>query len=77
MLLCLCILLVMYVLFCVYFFILLFCVLFVFKCVLYYCYRVSTQLQLTNISYQVGGSYLTDCAVSWGQWRTKSVLFFF
>jgi hypothetical protein len=27
-----------------------FCVLFVCKCVLYYCHRVATQLQLTNIS---------------------------
>jgi hypothetical protein len=34
--------------------IMLFCVLFVCKCVLYYCHRVATQLQL-NISHQRGG----------------------
>jgi hypothetical protein len=53
LLLCLCILIVMYIIFCVFCFIVLFCVLFVCKCVLYYCHRVSTQSQLTNISYQL------------------------
>jgi hypothetical protein len=50
---CLCTVIVPYVPFWVFFLIVLLCVLFVCKCVLYYCYRVSTQLQLTNISYQV------------------------
>ena len=39
----------MCVLFCIFCFIVSFYVLFVCKCVLYYCHRVSTQLQLKNI----------------------------
>jgi len=37
--------------------IVLFCVLFVCKCVLYYCHRVATQLQLTNIHIYIYSIY--------------------
>jgi len=46
-----CVVLLLFVLFYVLFVFVLFYVLFVCKCVLYYCHRVLTQLQLTNVSY--------------------------
>ena len=49
----LCILTVKYVPFCVFCFIVPFCVLFVCKCVLYCCHWVSTQSQLKDISYRI------------------------
>jgi len=51
LLLCWFILIVMYAPFWVFSFIVLFCILFVCKWIRYYCHWVSTQLQLTNITY--------------------------
>jgi len=42
--------------------IVLFCVLFMCKSILYYCHGVSTQLQLTNISYHI--VYQGHCSTS-------------
>ena len=57
-----CVVLLLFVLFYVLFIFVLLHVLFVCKCVLYYCHRVLTQLQLTNISYQV---YNPNCFTPW------------
>jgi hypothetical protein len=65
LLLCLCILIVMYVPFLVLYFIVLFCLLLVCKCVLYYYHLVSTQLQLTNISYHT--IFVTAVTTHWNQ----------
>ena len=64
LLLCLCIVTAMYVPFWVFCFIVLFCVLFVCNCILYYCHRVPNQLQLTNIY------HIISVAIKWGFWLT-------
>ena len=58
------ILIVMHVQFWVFCLIVLFCVLFVCKCVLYYCHQASTQLQLTNISYHKSNMYFRSWSPS-------------
>ena len=70
LLLCLCILIVIYVLFCAFCFIVLFCVLFVCKCVLYCCCRVSTQLQLTNI-YHINSIL---AVILWSYWDVNALI---
>jgi hypothetical protein len=51
-------------------FIVLFCVLFVCKCVLYYCHRIATQLQLTSISYtSFFISYISHIIISYHQYE--------
>jgi hypothetical protein len=77
-LLCLCILIVIYVPFCVFCLIVLFCVFCVCKCVLYYCHRMSTQLQLTNISYHINNFtisvlYVEDFTVSLTAAQRKTI----
>jgi len=61
----------MYVPFCVFCSIVLFCVLFVCKCVLYCCHRVSTQLQLTNVSsyHQIA----TDVSENYGAFVFRAI----
>ena len=44
-------------------FIVLFCALFVCKCVLYYCHREATKLQLTNISCHVMSCHVMSCHI--------------
>ena len=63
---CLCILSVTYVPFQVLCFIVLFCVLFVCQCGLYYWHRVSIQLQLTNITF-----LLTNSMVQSPSWEAN------
>ena len=48
----------------------LFYVLFVCKCLLYYCHGVLTQLQLTNISYH---TYLCDTGICHSVWMTSDL----
>ena len=59
------ILIVMYVTFLVLLFIVLFCVLVVRKCVMYYYHRVSTQMQLTNISYHIVSYHVISYIISY------------
>jgi hypothetical protein len=65
--LCLCIIIVMYVLLCVFCFIVLFCVPFVCKCVLYYCHRVSNPIAVNKyiVSYIISSHTLLHVLKYW------------
>ena len=72
--LCLCILIVVHFLFPKFCFIFLFCLLFICKCVLYYYYRVSTQLQLTNMYHiKVGRGVEASMKLNWKDWHWREV----
>jgi hypothetical protein len=70
----------MYVLFWVFCFIVLLCVLLVCKCALYYCHRVSTQLQLRNIYHIFSSSSSSIGATTlggfWPALRFHSTIFY-
>jgi hypothetical protein len=65
----LCIVCVNCVFFALFVLIVLFYVLFVCNCVLYYCHRVSTQLQLTNIPYHSYTTTISQSRKVLNQWR--------
>jgi hypothetical protein len=58
---------------CVFCFIVLFSVLFACKCVLYYCHGVTTQMQLTNISYTEGCAVLFEVLLTIQVFRYKTM----
>jgi hypothetical protein len=72
LLVCLCILIVIHVQFCVFCFIVLFCVLFVCKCLLCYCRRMSNQSQ--SKIYQINKNIFTCMCYVTEKFYTRNVL---